>query len=528
MVESYRTSSGGTPQPWVRLAVPSVADSIFVALLGTLVFTPLAVRLLGDAGIGWHIRAGQQIMATHVIPHVDSFSSSMQGKPWFAWEWLYDILAGELDANLGLNGVVWLIAVVIAATFAWLFRLLLARGTHMLIALALFLLALSASTIHFLARPHVFSWLFTLAWFWILDSSEPDGLAEKDRSRMLWMLPLLMLIWVNVHGGLLLGFVLLGIFWLAAVWNWFRAGQGRIEGVLQKIASRNRARDLAAVGVLSIAASLVNPYGWKLHSHIYSYLSNRFVMDHVAEFQSPNFHDLAPKCFLVLLLIAIAAFVARGRELRMSQVLTALFAIYTGLYASRNLPVSSILLAMVVGPLISSKTPAQGFFQYGFFQRMTELESSLRGHIWPIAAILVTLWIAANTGRIGSKVVMNAHFDSKRMPVEAVNFLEKFAAKGPVLSTDYWGGYLIYRLYPRVQVVVDDRHDLYGAEFFKFYLKMLRGESGWEEFLGQHEASCLLLPKDAALSNILLEGNQWKAIYQDDVGIVFVRNPASH
>jgi hypothetical protein len=64
------------------------------------------VRLLGDAGIGWHIRTGQQILATHTISHVDSFSSTMAGKPWFAWEWLYDVVVGELEAKLDLNGVV--------------------------------------------------------------------------------------------------------------------------------------------------------------------------------------------------------------------------------------------------------------------------------------------------------------------------------------------------------------------------------------------------------------------------------------
>jgi hypothetical protein len=155
--------------------MPSGADLIFVALLGVLVFTPLSMRLLGDAGIGWHIRAGQQVLATHAIPRVDSFSSTMAGKPWFAWEWLYDIVVGQLETTLGLNGVVWFTAVVIAAVFAWVFRLLIARGTNLLVALVLVLLAVAASMIHFLARPHVVSWLFMLAWFWILDSSERES-----------------------------------------------------------------------------------------------------------------------------------------------------------------------------------------------------------------------------------------------------------------------------------------------------------------------------------------------------------------
>ncbi len=365
--------------------MPSVADLIFVALLSVLVFTPLSVRLLGDAGIGWHIRTGQQILATHAIPHTDSFSSTMSGKPWFAWEWLYDVLVGRLEATLGLNGVVWFTAVVVAAVFAWTFRLLMSRGTNVLVAMALVLLAVSASTIHFLARPHVLSWLFALAWFWILDSSERDSFGgNREGRRRLWLLPLLMLVWVNVHGGFLIGFALLGIFWLAAVWNWSRAKEGRLEELLEKITAGKRAKELVWIGLVAAAASLVNPYGWKLHAHILSYLSNRFLMDHIDEFQSPNFHGIAQRCFLVLLLITLATVAIRGRELRISTGLTILFAVYTGLYASRNIPVSAVLLALAVGPLVPSVR-----FAHDFFQRMSAMEARQRGHAWPILALIV-------------------------------------------------------------------------------------------------------------------------------------------
>ena len=499
--------------------MPSVADLIFIVLLGVLVFTALSVRLLGDAGIGWHIRAGQQILLTHTIPRLDSFSSTMAGKPWFAWEWLYDVVAGKLELKLGLNGVVWFTAVVIAALFAWTFRLLIARGTNLLVALVLVLLAVAASMIHFLARPHVVSWLFTVAWFSTLDSSERSCFGETGgASRRLWALPLLMLAWVNMHGGFLVGFVMLGIFFLAAAWTWFRAKEGRIEEALQKIAAGKRARRLFAMGLFSFVTSLLNPYGWNLFAHVYSYLSNHFLMDHIDEFQSPNFHGIAQRCFLLLLLITVAVLAARGRELRMSEGLTVLFALYAGLYASRNIPVSSILLVMVVGPLL----PAAGV-AHGFFHRMAAVETDLRGHAWAIVAGVVTFFIALNGGRVGSNVVMDAHFGARRMPVQAVNFLAQHNLEGPVLSPDYWGGYLIYRLYPKSLVVVDDRHDLYGEEFFKSYLKFIHGERGWEEFLGEHPASYLLLPREAAVANLLAATRGWKQVYADDAAVGFVR-----
>src|SRR6202008_2344784 len=116
---------------------------------------------------------------------------------------------------------------------------------------------------------------------------------------------------------------------------------------------------------------------------------------------------------------------------------------------------------------------------------------------------------------------------AKRFPIAAVDYLEKQNVLGPVASTDDWGGYVIYRLYPRVRVVVDDRHDFYGEEFLKSYLKMVHVQPGWEDFLQQHPAQCVLAPKDSALANILLETSGWKRVYGDDVAVAFVRTASA-
>jgi len=519
---SKRAAENGA---WIRWLMPSAADLIFIGIFSALVFTPLSVRLLGDAGIGWHIRTGQQILATHAIPRVDWFSSTMSGKPWFAWEWVYDAVAGKLEAAAGLNGVVWFTAIVIATVFSWLFRALLARGANLLAAVVFMLLASAASTIHFLARPHVLSWLFGLAWFLILDSAEEWRSAQGR----LWSLPVLMVVWVNVHGGFLLGFALLGIFWLSSLWTWLKSRRGPAEDS----AARRRVRDLLAVGVAAALASLINPYGWRLHAHIYAYLSDRFLMEHIDEFQSPNFHGVAQKCFLVLLLFSLSVLLIliRGRQLRPSQGLLALFAVSTALYATRNIPVSSILLALIAGPLISDLG-----FAPDFFRRMTQVESSLRGHLWAIVAVAVTGGMAilgspllAKPARSGASQfngtsafkLMDAHFDAKRMPVDAVNYLHDRHAEGPVFCPDNWGGYLIYRAYPSIRVVVDDRHDLYGPEFLKSYLRLIHVEPGWEDFLREHSAAWLVVPHSSALANALTQSAGWRSVYADETAIVF-------
>jgi hypothetical protein len=517
---SSSTENASASRGWIKWLLPSASDLIYIGILCVLIGTPLAVKLLGDAGVGWHIRTGQLILSTHSIPRTDPFSSTMGGKPWFAWEWLYDAVLGTLANIAGLNAVAWFTAAVIAFVFAWMFRLLVRREMNFIYALLLVMFAMSASTLHFLARPHVVTWLFTLAFFWVLDSTERNYFKGVGRHRKLWALPLLMLVWVNVHGGFVLGFVLLIVFWFGAIWTWHRTQGAGINDVLRKIAAAKRIGDLTRVGLASLLASLVNPYGWKLHAHIYSYLTNRFLMDHVEEFQSPNFHGVAQKCFLILLVLSLGVLVTRGRKLRTSEGLLVLFVTYAGLYASRNIPISSILLVMIVGPWL----PSSGLIDR-FSLRVSAVELGLRSHIWPVLLTLATFAVVLNGGRLGSSTLVDAHFDSKRMPVEAVNFVEQHGVREPILSPDYWGGYLIYRLYPKDRVVVDDRHDLYGADFLKSYLRMVHLEQGWEAFLQQTNPGCVLMPRNSALASILSKTGGWKVVYEDQTAIAFVRSP---
>jgi len=157
---------------------------------------------------------------------------------------------------------------------------------------------------------------------------------------------------------------------------------------------------------------------------------------------------------------------------------------------------------------------------------MAAVESSLRGHLWPNAAAVFLIVVAAHGGSLGATQLMDAHFNPKRFPASAVDFLDRKTAseRDPVTVPDYWGGYLIYRLYPRTLVAVDDRHDLYGEEFFKSYLKMVHVEPGWDGLLDKYQARSVLVPKGSALANILEQTPPWKRVYADDVGVVFERN----
>ena len=517
-------ASGAAPI-WFRFFVPSVADIIFVVLLTALTSGAMAPRLLGDASVGWHIRDGQQMLHTHSITRTDSFSATKNGQPWYAWEWLYDVAIAGIHNWLGLNGVVFFTALVIAASFALALRLAIARGANLPVAVALLVLSVGASTIHFLARPHVLSWMFTVLWFQILDDADEDA----DPKRLFW-LPVLTLVWVNVHGGFLLGLALLGLYLLSGSIRYFRSSaQER-----QKIG--NWLKTLGEVSELSLLASFVNPYGYKLHIHIYRYLSDTWLMRHIDEFQSPNFHGVAQQCFAVLLLITIVALASVQKRLRLSHLFVIIFAAYGGLYASRNLPVSSILLTLIVAPLLSQEiagagtNPALPSRVRAFFarcessaERMGKVELRFRGHLWPIATVILGLVVCLQHGRLGSRQMMDAHFDAKHFPVQAVELIERRSIEEPIFSPDNWGGYLIYRLYPQTTVFVDDRHDFYGAEFLKNYLKAIRVTPDWDNALEQNRVNWVLVPSESSLANMLKITGRWTVIHEDETAALFQR-----
>jgi hypothetical protein len=540
--------------PALRFLLPSVRDIIFIFLSWSLLAGPLSNRPLADPDIGWHIRTGELILARHSLPRTDPFSSTMQGQPWFAWEWLYDILLGVLHRACGLNGVVWLCALLVAAIFALLLSQLLKRGTGLPLAIVLMLLAEAASTIHLYARPHIVSWLFSLLWFVALEHWESWERSERREHGRLprwmpWFFPASMLLWVNLHGGWLFGVALLGIYTLAAFVESVRAQK---TDALAAIRAGHQVRAMAVAWVASVVATLVNPFGWRLHAHIYRYLSDRYLMNRIDEFRSPDFHGWAERCFAVILMLVLIAFAGHRKKLRLSHLLVALLAVYAGFYSSRNLPVSSILVVLIVGPMLwenfTSLAEKPGAWQWvrngtarisKFSDRMGAQEMQLRGHLWPVVSAAFALAICLQGGWLGSRQLIHARFDPQKVPVAAVTYLQKeFEGKQPstepVFSTDAWGGYLIYRmnpgrmndgrLYPERKVVVDDRHDLYGSGRIRQYLILTQAEPGWQSVLEQWQIRTALLPTDSTLANLLRElPRDWRVAYEDKVAVVFER-----
>jgi hypothetical protein len=493
----------------------------FLVLTGILAFSPANSALLYDADTGWHIRNGEIILATHSVPRTDMFSYTKAGQPWYAWEWLYDAVIAAIHHVAGLNGVVLFTAIIIAATFALLFRFLLRRSGSFVVAVALTLLAAAAAQVHMLARPHVLSWLFTLLWVEVL-----YRFAEGKRAALLW-LPPLMLLWVNVHGGFILGLVLLALFGCAAIWDSLMAPK---EGDRQKILA------LAGAFCACLAVTLLTPFGYQLHVHVYQYLSNSFLMNSIAEFMSPNFHLGEYKYFELFILLSILGVALRRTRLATYDLLLLLFSVHAALFAARNIPLSGILMSLAMAPLwagIVSRYSEPGACPRWLGSRleavndisasMAGMEKQFRGHVLAIVAVAAATAIVLNGGRVFSAQVVSAHFNDKTIPVKAAEFIARKGIHDHLFNSDGGSGYLIYRLYPGTKVFFDDRHDFYGQAFIQEYLRTANAGWQWQETLDKYQVKWVLIAADSPLAGVLKQSSGWRAEYDDGMAIVFAR-----
>lgn len=506
--------------PTRRRWLPSLGDLVFSTTLVLLfLLGEGATRLLGDSDTGWHIRTGEWILAQGAVPRHDLFSFSKPGGEWFAWEWLTDVLLALVHRLGGLAGVALAAALLIALIFTCLHRFLLRRGADVLVATAVTLAAAYASSVHWLARPHLVGWALALAFYWILEET------PVERRAIFWLLPLTTL-WANLHGSFVLGLVLI-LFYGAGELARAALATGDDAGLRGREALR-RARSYGLLAAACAAASLLNPYLFRVHLHIFSYLRDSYINDHITEFFSPNFHASTARFFEALLLLgAVAAVwaVRRGRYVQAGLVLV--FAHFS-LVAARHIPLFVLFAAPLVADALTAalaawRSPAlPGWLSglLGSFGRFSadirRIELAPRFHaLSGLAVLLVLATLQAPDQKLYPR------FHPRHFPVAAADHLEKSGFSGNVFSTDQWSSYLIYRAFPRVRVFMDGRSDYYGPKLGELYLNLMSVHHTWHQTLDRYGVQAVLLPVDSGLTGALKESSRWKVAYDDGVAILF-------
>ena len=332
-----------------------------------------------------------------------------------------------------------------------------------------------------------------------------------------------MLLWVNLHASFILGLGLLAVFTIGSM----------CHGDRQKITQ------LITVFSVCLVATLLTPYGYRLHVHVYQYLSNGFLMNNIDEFASPNFHIPVYHFFELFIVLTIVGAMLAHDRITTTGLLLLLFSLHAGLYAVRNIPIAAIIMTLVLGPVMTAAVSTGMDYQLrprrlhslleiaqSISDSMVRLERQFRGHALVSIGMIAAVALVLHGGRVFSKQIIAAHFDEKTFPVRAAQFIAQRGIRDHLFSSDSWSGYLIYRLYPETQVYFDDRHDFYGEGFIKEYAKAFLGTRLWREPLDRYQVKWVLVPTDSPLSSVLRETGDWRVTYDDGLATLFSRSKA--
>src|ERR1035438_7457526 len=272
-------------------------------------------KLFRDSDAGWHIRTGEAILATGALPRTDPYSFTRGGQPWFAWEWLADAGVGGIHRAFGLRGVAVFYAAAIAAGVWLWFRLHWALGGNFLVACAMAPLLLSTCNIHWLARPHVLSWIFLL-------------LAIFPRKPNLIVVALVTALWANVHASFFFAPVIGLLFALEDRWY------------------------LKAAAVAAVAP-LLNPYGPQLYVHVFRYLTDTDLLSRIGEFQSFDFHSAGSLQIVATVILGVIGGTLALTQKRLHHFALAILITVLALRSARALPLCALLLLPIANAAIA-------------------------------------------------------------------------------------------------------------------------------------------------------------------------------
>jgi hypothetical protein len=530
LVAHSDTGSTVEKVPAIAHFLPSLTDlSFLMPLIFVFIKQGGARTLLGDGDTGWHVRTGEWILAHHRVPHTDFFSFSRPGAPWFAWEWLWDVLFGLLHQQWGLAAVVLASILVLCVTTLSVFRLARRKCNNGLVAIAVTLLATGACTIHWFARPHLFTLLFFVVTLHIADrAAKGDG--SQGRPKLLWWLVPLTLLWTNLHGGFFVVFLVLACYIGSDLLN--AAIEPNAQRRLQFLRST---KPWLATTLACAAVTLINPYGWELHKHIFQYLGDSYPFQHIAEFQAVDFHAPVAFFFEPLMILALAAAFWDARHRRFADVFLNLGWLHLALVARRNGPLFAIAAAPLIARAIVAAIEAARTARLASWAGRTasafgtwsagweETDRLWRVHLVSVLPLLLAGALLLSPKPAGPK--FTSTYDPTYFPEGALPALRS-AETHRIFAQDQWGDYLIYHLYPSRQVFIDGRSDFYGDQFGERYLDLLNVKYGWQKTLDEYDIDTIALSPDVALAGTLKISRDWRVVHDDGVAVVFRRTAA--
>ena len=468
---------------------------ISTAILVALLFVPAGFcfangALVLDPDYWWHLSAGEWILQNGAFPTVDEFSSYGAGQPWTAYSWLPELMLYGLYQAWGLRGVV-AYSAILSMGIVGAFHALVGRlQPNLRVSVSLTLAALVGLAGLFSPRPWLFTILLLIVELDLLLTATRTG----NRRLLLWLLPLFCL-WANTHIQFMVGLAVLA----AAV----------AEPVLARFLPADLVDDdsrrisfgwMLLIFVLSVAATLVNPYHYHLYEVAGRLLGQKELWNGISELLAMPFRSL-PDWSVLAVALAAAYALGRRRQVRLLLPMLLLMAVYFGFRSQRD-----VWLVVVVG----SATLAY----------VLPREADFRRHLprTPRPGLVGTLAVLFLAGFLSmSEADLEDQLDDG-YPAGAVEFVRAEQFLGPIFNDFVWGGYLTFHM-PELPVSIDGRTMVHGEDRLLRHFKTLRGKD-WTADRELAGARLVILPAEGTLTSLLRLDPSFQLLYEDSTSVV--------
>jgi len=447
-----------------------------------------------DNDLWGHLFFGREILRDGKLPLQNLYSYTAPGYPWINHEWLAEVIFYGIFYLFGSPGLV-LLKLIFGVMIVWILDLIVKeRARSPFVRVLTLVWAMAILSPGFNIRPQLFTYLFFAIFLFFFYRFEAG-----NKTALYWA-PLLVLLWVNLHGGFVAGLGALGLFSLV---TFFWADRQRVSSNL------TRSRVLIPL-VLSLLVIGLNPYGWDLLSFLWKDL---LLSRPITEWSAVSLFDFS---FLEFKLAFISVFLFttwRGSYRRWDFALFFLAALFA-IRHQRHTP----LFAIVVAPLLAEV--AQKISRW---VRTEEREWLLTFGMLAMAIYLFQ-WI----GRMHLEHRFQLVINSLEYPTQAANFLQRNGIEGNLAVPFDWGEYLIWKLYPAVRVSIDGRYTTaYPMKVVKDNFEWMGGGREWRRLLERYPTEIAITNRSHPVTALLRKDPEWIYIYSDPVAFVFVRKTPS-
>jgi len=484
-----------------------IFSSVWVAPLGgLLVLTVIfSLRLLSDPDLGFHLNAGRWIINHLSIPQTDIATYTVPNHGYIDLHWLFQIFIYTVYSLVGYPGLSILVCIIVCLLFFLLARRMATEGIPYSLVIPLLLLALLIIEPRFILRPELFTYLFITLSLIILDNYYRHG-----KHRALYFLPLIMLFWCNIEGLFMLGYSLIGAYFIS-IW----------------IRDRKPDLRLLGLGVAAVLVCLINPYGVRGLLFPFELLTRfqagNIFHEHIKEFQTIfqleewTVKEYAALFYLIFSsgCILITLKQRKPHELILSLVFGVLF-----LLAIRNIPLFIIVTLPITG--VSADEII------GKLSRNVTLRTRNRTN-WIFAMSLFLIMMILIPRLITNTYYANnlsynktgTGLDPLQLPAGASSFIRENQLEGRIINSLSYGGWLSWRL--SQPIFIDARLEVIGETLYTEVAESWKG--GLSKLIMKYNPDLLVYDyvRYFSWTPQLLAIPGWHPIYMDGQSAVFAR-----